>query len=456
LHAPLVSISFQRNIYTLVSINTRSESLLRSLRSPFSRKIQWSRWSTTVTQTVIEQNPYHATGQWLLGVSALVIGMISIGGITRLTKSGLSMTTWSITGTLPPLTLEDWQREFERYKSFPEFQQRANMTLQEFQFIYTWEYGHRMIGRFIGLAYLGPLVYFSVRKRIPVGYGPRMALLGGLGLAQGIVGWWMVQSGLTEDRRHEKKEIRVKPLRLATHLSMAVVTYSLLFWTAMDMVRYPIAVTPRFSPNAQPLVQDIVKYLSRIRVPGVLLTALTGITIVSGAFVAGNDAGRAYNTFPKMNDEWFPSDYFSPSEWSRQEGRPEIWRNLYENTATVQFNHRVCGSLTAITGASLALYGLYRFPSTVPSSLFPSLRTGLMAVGLAVTGQFALGVTTLLTYVPISLAALHQLGSIVVLTSSLYLLHSVRTVSKSLLHATRAAQPIARPAATAATRSVAP
>jgi heme a synthase len=415
----------------------------------------WNRWSTTVAETTQLEDPYRTTGQWLLGVSAMVIGMISIGGITRLTKSGLSMTTWSITGTLPPLSHEEWQREFDRYKSFPEFQQRANMTLQEFQFIYAWEYGHRMIGRLIGLAYLGPLAYFAVRKQIPVGYGPRMALLGGLGLAQGIVGWWMVQSGLTEDRRHDKKEIRVTPVRLATHLSMAVVTYSLLFWTALDMFRYSAAALPLFSPNAQPMVHDIVRYLSRIRIPGIALTALTGITIVSGAFVAGNDAGRAYNTFPKMNDEWFPSDYFTPPDAST-EGRP-VWRNLYENTATVQFNHRLCGSLTAITGTSLALYGLFRFPTTVAAStlsLYPfshlsAIRTGLLAVGLAVTGQFALGVTTLLTYVPISLAALHQLGSIVVLTSSLYLLHSVRTVSKSLLQAIRATN--ARPAA--ATRS---
>lgn len=383
-------------------------------------------------------NPYAATGKWILGVGGLVVGMIHVGGVTRLTQSGLSMTDWSATGSLPPLSLPQWELEFERYKTYPEWQQRQQMTLQEFQYIYAWEYGHRMLGRVVGVAFVVPWLYFTVRRKIPAGYQGRMALLASMGAAQGVVGWWMVQSGLTEDRRGDQKEIRVRPVRLATHLSMAVVTYGTLVWTGLDILKLPHK--DLLTADQLRSAKDAVKHASRIRMGAIQVTALTAATIVSGALVAGNDAGRAYNTFPTMDGEWIPSELLKLTPWQR---------NLTENTATVQWNHRVLGSVTAATALAVAAAGLRK-----PHLLTPQTRSGLIAVGLAAVGQFTLGVTTLLCYVPITLAAAHQLGSVVVFTSGLYLAHSVRfcrpnamilrhTASAAAAAATRAAPAVA-------------
>jgi heme a synthase len=355
-------------------------------------------------------HPSAATGRWILGVSGMVVGMIHVGGLTRLTQSGLSMTTWSLSGSLPPLTRTDWEMEFDRYRQYPEWQQRKSMTMADFQFIYWWEYGHRMLGRAVGVAFMVPWFYFTLRHRIPPGFQGRLAVLGGLGATQGVVGWWMVQSGLVDDRRGDSREIRVKPLRLATHLSMAMVTYSGLVWTALDLLSLP----PPPAQSMTDLCPNALRQARRVRVGGLALTSLAGATIVSGALVAGNDAGRAYNSFPEMNNEWIPSDIMELTPW---------YRNLTENTATVQFNHRLLATATAISGLTVAAIG-WRPPHR--QLLTPQLSRGLVAVTAAVAAQYALGVTTLLLYVPISLAALHQLGSVVVLTTGLYLVHAAR------------------------------
>ncbi|RYG59102.1 hypothetical protein EON64_20585, partial [archaeon] len=163
-------------------------------------------------------------GYWLLGMSALVAGMVTVGGVTRLTRSGLSMTDWSLQGKLPPVTEAEWQAEFERYKQFPEWQQRRGMTLAEFKFIFFWEYAHRMLGRGVGVAFVLPALFFLARSSIPRHLHRRLLLLLGLGGTQGLVGWWMVRSGLEVDPA-QHKEIRVSPYRLATHLGLAFTTY---------------------------------------------------------------------------------------------------------------------------------------------------------------------------------------------------------------------------------------
>lgn len=186
-------------------------------------------------QTVVNHRP---VGYWLLGMGGLVAGMVTVGGITRLTRSGLSMTDWKLHGSVPPITTEEWEVEFERYKQFPEWQQRQSMTLNEFKFIYFWEYAHRMMGRFIGVAFTVPGLYFAARGMIPKYLYPRMALLFSMGGCQGLIGWWMVKSGLEMDPQ-QRREIRVSPYRLATHLSMAFTTYVLLIWTGLDVLRSP-------------------------------------------------------------------------------------------------------------------------------------------------------------------------------------------------------------------------
>ena len=383
-------------------------------------------------------NPLGGGGvaKWIFGTAGMVVGMIHVGGVTRLTQSGLSMTTWSPLGSLPPITKEQWETEFRRYQQFPEFEQRKSMTLSEFKYIYAWEYGHRMLGRITGLVFCAPWIYFTVRGRIPKGYQLRMAALGTMGATQGLVGWWMVKSGLGEDRRGDRKEIRVKPIRLAAHLTMAVATYGALLWTGLDLLSLPHIHSPNKNGGTGAL-ESLAKQLSsmgrnaiqsttRLRAGSMLLAGLTTITITSGALVAGNDAGRAYNTFPKMDDAWIPDDILELAPWHR---------NLLENTATVQWNHRLLGTATASTALALSAVGLGRAQGLL---ITPQVRKGLMAVGLAATGQFALGVSTLLYYVPISLAAAHQLGSIVVFTSSIYLAHSLRYAKPALLRAVKA------------------
>lgn len=376
--------------------------------------------------THVSHNAYANTGKWILGTAASVIGMIHVGGVTRLTQSGLSMTTWSPLGSLPPLDRQQWEVEFERYKSFPEWSQRQSMTLSEFQYIYAWEYGHRMLGRCVGLIFVMPWMYFTARGKIPQGYQGRMLGLLTMGGTQGLVGWWMVKSGLGDDRRGDKNEIRVKPVRLATHLSMAVATYGALLWTGLDILGLPHKekMVQMATDEAKKIGQDALKRAARLRTGSLHLTALTGLTIVSGALVAGNDAGRAFNTFPTMDGEWVPSEIADLQPW---------YRNLTENTATVQFNHRLLGVSTAVGAIGLAGVGLLTAASPARRALLtPQARIGLMALGASAAGQMTLGITTLLYYVPISLAAAHQMGSIVVFTSGVYLAHSLRYARPAL------------------------
>jgi heme a synthase len=390
--------------------------------------------------TQVADNPHAAVGKWILATGGLVVGMIHVGGVTRLTQSGLSMTTWSPLGSLPPITREEWDNEFSRYKKFPEWQQRQSMSLDQFQYIYAWEYGHRMLGRFVGLAFCLPWAYFTVRGRIPQGYQGRMAMLASMGATQGLVGWWMVKSGLGQDRFGDKNEIHVKPARLATHLTLAVATYGVLTWTGLSILSLPHGPILKQLPDMAAKFPEAFRRASQLRLGTIAVTGLTALTIVSGALVAGNDAGRAYNTFPKMDGQWIPPEYIELTPWHR---------NVLENTATVQWNHRVLGTTTALTAISVVALGL--LSPNKAALVTPQVRNGLVALGVAAVGQFTLGVTTLLYYVPISLAAVHQVGSVVVLTSGVYLLHSLRYARPALLRI-GIVSPATKPAATLATR----
>lgn len=349
-----------------------------------------------LSTSVAPPAPDRAVGYWLLGCGGLVAGMVSVGGMTRLTKSGLSMTDWKVHGSLPPMTEKAWEEEFERYKQFPEWQQRKSMTMGEFQTIYAWEYGHRMFGRVVGAAFVLPLAYFGARGRLkPV--APYATLLG-LGATQGLVGWWMVKSGLEADPE-TKKEIRVSPYRLATHLGLAFTTYSLLVWTGLDVL-YKSA--PAISPPPPRLLRPLAA----------TSCGLVFATAMSGAFVAGNDAGRAYNTFPKMDGQWIPDGIATLQP---------LYRNLAENTATVQFDHRLLA-----TASTTAVVSLLATAAPVWSTLPPTFRQAAKLMGLALAAQVSLGISTLLLYVPTNLAAAHQLGSLLLLTTTIKAAHALR------------------------------
>lgn len=351
-------------------------------------------------------------GYWLLGVSGMIAGIVSVGGITRLTRSGLSMTDWKVQGSLPPMTDEEWEVEFARYKTFPEWQQRKSMTVEDFKFIYFWEYGHRMLGRLVGVAFVVPAIFFAARGMIPRRMFPRMALLLGLGGGQGLIGWWMVKSGLEMDPE-QKQEIRVSPYRLATHLTLAFTTFTAVLWTALDVLQ-PASQLRAITAS---LPVEILKVARRSRRLAMHNMALAAATIVSGAFVAGTDAGFAYNTFPLMGDEWIPQEILDLQP---------IWRNFFENTATVQFDHRVLAlsTLGAITAAHVmakrALQGNYWI------ALPARIRVAYTAVAVMAATQVGLGITTLLLYVPVPIAAVHQAGSLVLLSLLTVLVHSLR------------------------------
>jgi cytochrome c oxidase assembly protein subunit 15 len=317
---------------------------------------------------------------WLLFVAGLVFLMVMVGGITRLTESGLSMVRWEpISGAVPPLSEEAWQAEFEAYRTSPEYQKiNAGMSLGQFKEIFFWEYLHRLLGRFIGLAFALPLAWFAWKRAIPRGYGWRLGLLLLLGGAQGGIGWWMVASGLVD--RPE-----VSHIRLAVHLLLALFIFACLIWTALDLRQ--LAGDPAAKPAKLPIAAAWV-------------LSLLGLQLMFGAYVAGLDAGYAFNSWPKMGEDWFP------------EGTPMLRPfivNLADNPIVVQFVHRWLAFLLAADICALAWLA-WRRSVRLPAALM---------VG-AVFVQILLGIATLLSGVELPIAVAHQamaallLGSVVV------------------------------------------
>lgn len=325
---------------------------------------------------------------WLLICSALVFLMIVLGGVTRLTGSGLSMTDWRpVTGILPPLSDAEWEAEFARYRASPEYRLvNSHLDAQQFKGIFWLEYLHRLLGRVIGIAFLVPFVFFAMRGYIrprdwPI-YGT-MFLLGGL---QGLLGWYMVKSGLIDIPA-------VSQYRLTAHLVAALLIYGFMLWVAMSLLR------PRENSVPHP-------WFGR----AVALLGLICLTIVSGGFVAGLKAGKLFNTFPMMGDHWLPPGALALSP---------PWRNVFENPILVQFDHRLLASATFLC-VLLAWFLLGR--TTLPR---PAERgRHLLFFGIAL--QVALGVLTLLAKVPLALASAHQAVAVLVFSAALYLVHSLR------------------------------
>ena len=300
-------------------------------------------------------------GIWLLCVTFLVFCMIIVGGATRLTDSGLSITEWApIRGIIPPLSAADWAAEFERYRAIPEYiQQNKGMSLGDFQFIYWWEWSHRFLGRFVGIVFLVPLIVFLVTKQIKQGLAPwlgAMFLLGGL---QGAIGWWMVSSGLSGDR------LDVAAYRLATHLSMAFLLMSLTAWTALDLLR-----PQRPNDGDKRLLPWLVLFV-------IFLTT----QIIMGAFVAGTDAGMINNDWPTFAGGWYPKDYAALQPFAA---------NFVENRSTIQFNHRIGAYVIAF--ATAILWWKSR------QSLSLGVRFWGHIVAVLVIAQVVLGILTLVGY----------------------------------------------------------
>jgi heme a synthase len=317
---------------------------------------------------------------WLYAVAAMVLAMVLVGGATRLTESGLSITEWQpVMGVLPPMSAAQWQVEFHRYQQIPQYAAiHEGMSLAAFKSIFWWEWTHRLIGRVIGIVFLAPLLWFLWRGWIGRGLRGRLWLIFGLGALQGAVGWWMVASGLVH-------RVEVSQYRLATHLVLACVIYIAIVWTALDLGKEQLARIP-----------------VRLRISAAGLLVLVLAQIYLGALVAGLRAGYIYNTWPLIDGGFVP-------EGARLFSQTPVWRNFFENTLTVQFDHR----MLAYTVWLLAGWHVF----DVLRARCPwQLLVGAVALFAGVTIQAALGITTLLMVVPLPLAMLHQAMAMVVLT----------------------------------------
>jgi cytochrome c oxidase assembly protein subunit 15 len=345
--------------------------------------------------------------RWLYVVAGLIVLMIVVGGATRLTDSGLSITEWKpIHGVVPPLSDAEWEEEFAKYREIPEYQQiNAGMTLGEFKTIFWWEWGHRILGRIIGFAVILPLGYFWFTRRIERKLTPKivvMVLLGGL---QGVVGWWMVASGLTE-------RTDVSQYRLATHLTLAFAILAYVGWVAQS-----IAPPRHFVPAPRAL-----KWLAG------LLLALVFVQIYLGGLVAGLDAGLTYNTWPLMDGRFVPKGMFTVVP---------VWRDFFENITTVQFNHRIAAYVVLVVSLLLAWLAWRRMPGT------RTARRAAVLAGLVLV-QAAIGIATVIAQVPLVLGLLHQLGAAAVLGHAVVTLRGMWPPLPMMAQPSREARPSRR------------
>ena len=329
---------------------------------------------------------------WLLACCALLFVMVVVGGVTRLTHSGLSIVEWKpVVGALPPLDQEQWQDAFSKYQQTPEYDKvNRGMTLEAFKSIFWWEYGHRLLGRGIGVVFFLPFLYFLMRGKID---RPLAFKLGGvflLGGLQGAMGWYMVKSGLVDDPR-------VSQYRLTAHLGLALLIYAAMFWVALDLL-FPVRAAQRAEA-----IDRLLKF-------SLWLAALIFVMALSGGMVAGIRAGLAYNTFPLMNGHWVPPEIMMLEPW---------YLNFFNNMAMVQFNHRLIAWMLAILVPFFWLRAR-RLP------LNAAAQWACDALLITLVLQISLGIATLLLVVPVTLAAAHQGGALLLFTAALLASHRLR------------------------------
>ena len=331
---------------------------------------------------------------WLMFVAGVIFCMIILGGVTRLTHSGLSMVDWNpIMGVVPPITEEQWNKTFERYKEFPEYQKinkNKGMDVEAFKSIFYFEYFHRILGRLIGLLFLLPFLYFWFRGTIRRNMLPQMVTMFILGGCQGLLGWYMVKSGLVKDPH-------VSQYRLTAHLMAAITIYSYILWVAFGLLKA--------SPDR--VVNDGARKLFKV---SIAMTLLIAFMIMTGGFVAGTKAGYVYSTFPLMNGKFIPDGLY------RME---PLWINWFENVTTIQFNHRMIAYLLIIL-IPLYCFSVRRIGITSRSRKAAHLLLVMLVV------QVSLGIATILFHVPVAVAASHQGGAVMLLTIALYITRELK------------------------------
>ena len=328
----------------------------------------------------LDQNFKNSIMLWLITLTIMVFLIIIIGGLTRLTDSGLSMVDWQpILGTIPPLNNNQWQEVFNDYKLTPEFLYvNKNMTLDEFKYIFWWEWFHRFFARLIGLVFIIPFIYFLIKKNLNSFFYKRFSIIFSLGLFQALVGWWMVKSGLSDDPF-------VSPYRLTFHLTNAVIIYALLLWTSVEY--FHLKSTNFISIRSK----NVLILISII---------LVFVTILSGGFMAGSHAGQSFNTYPLMNGKIIPDDIYLEDLG---------FLNMFENTVTINFNHRWIATITFIYTFSFFSYLIFKKVINLSNQI-------IISVLLILTLQFLLGIMALLSNVSIYYGSLHQTNSIALLS----------------------------------------
>jgi cytochrome c oxidase assembly protein subunit 15 len=327
---------------------------------------------------------------WLFAIAALIGLMVVVGGLTRLTGSGLSITEWQpVTGVVPPLGDAGWQAEFAKYRGTPQYELlNRGMGLAGFKAIYWWEWSHRLLGRILGFVFLLPFLYFAAKRRIDRAIAIRLAVIFLLGAAQGVLGWWMVQSGLTGAR------VAVSQYRLAAHLGLAIILFGYVFWTALEILGPP---------------RTGVANAARLRPWAVALAALIYVQMLLGAFMAGLDAGLAFSSWPTYAGAWIPPGLYDLNPW---------WINHFENPALVHFQHRTVGYVVAVMVAWLYI-AMRRAHADRPARL-----AGIHVV-LVTLVQVALGVFTVVTQVALPLAALHQICALALFGCALWWVYAL-------------------------------
>ena len=332
-----------------------------------------------MTSAALARKP-RAVRIWLLLVAALMLATLIVGGATRLTESGLSIVEWRpVTGVVPPLDAAQWQAEFAKYQTIPQYRERnVGMSLHDFKTIYWWEWSHRLLARLIGVVFLLPFLWFLRRGEIEPRLRARLWTIFGLGAALGAVGWWMVSSGLAD-------RVSVSQYRLGFHLTLACVIYAMVLWTARELAPRDRLVVP-----------------ARIRTSAIALLVLVLVQIYLGALVAGLRAGLSYDTWPLIDGSFVP-------DASRLFFEQPLWRNFFENPLTVQFDHRMLGY-------ALFLAALLHALDVARTVRGGAALAGALALAAAIAVQAALGVLTLVYHVPLALALGHQAMAIVALT----------------------------------------
>jgi cytochrome c oxidase assembly protein subunit 15 len=344
----------------------------------------------------------HVVGLWLLAVALLITAMVTVGGLTRLTGSGLSITEWHpVTGVVPPLSDQAWQAEFAKYQRIPQYQlQNRGMSLGDFKTIYWWEWSHRLLGRLLGFVFFLPFLFFAFTGAIPRAGLPRMVVLFALGGLQGFVGWWMVESGL-------ETRVSVSQYRLAIHLGVAIILLGAILWTAFEYMR---------SRSSSP-----ARGRSGMTTASFVLVGLIYLQLLLGALVAGLHGGLIYNTWPSMDGRVFPETPFFSSPW---------WINFFENPGLAQFDHRIGAYIITIAVGALWIAG-----RRAKLEGFARLSSNTLLAAMLL--QILLGIAILVSQVPVPLAALHQATAVALFASAVW--HAFEISRAERVHAAASA-----------------